>query len=161
MSIYFKVRVLINNLEVERAYDSLERHCYLGDFLRQYEHGKYGGYADIQIKISESSTFLEHDLYRAPDLPIGEIMEGFSLKSVQYELKEEQSEVFFQENAFTRMMHQPRDMLPPRDVKLQAGPKVLWNDIVNWVEKYPDARFKRDEKPFMMSMMNAIYDALW
>lgn len=162
MSIYFKVRVLINDVEVERAYDSLESQCFLGDFLRQYEQGKYGGHLDVQIKMSESSSFLDQDLYKAPDLPIGQIIEGFNIKSVQYEITEEQvQEDFVENNAFTRLMQQPRNLLPSRDIKLQAGPKALWNDIINWIEQHPNARFKQDEKLFMMSMMDAVYDALW
>lgn len=64
-------------------------------------------------------------------------------------------------NAFSILMNQSQKFIPPRDTKQQEGPKNLWNKIADWLESISTARFRKDEKNFMMELMNVIFDALW
>lgn len=165
MERFFKIRIVIDSTEEEKLYYNINGDNYLGDFLRNYDDGKYASKLTgdkLKIKISENDMF--RDLFTAPDATLDQICEGFTVRSIQYEIctKTETKNVESNSrNAFSLLMNRQPSLLPPRDQKLQNGPKQLWNTIVDWIESHTNARFQNDEYKIMMDFTNTVYNTLW
>lgn len=164
---FYKIRILLNSVEEAKIYDFISGDSYLGDFLRNFGDGKYATQLEgdnVLIKISETDSFQDKDLFIAPDATLSRISNGFNIRSIQYEIRTKSDSVSVNassRNAFSVLMHRQPCLLPPRDIKQQSGPKLLWNKIVDWIEDQPNARFKNDEQDFMLKFMHTVFDVLW
>lgn len=168
ISNFYRIRIVINNIEKEKLYQTVSDDTFLREFIIEYNNNKYSEMVNDQmvIKISESDSLKQSEFFIVPNAQLGTIRNGFSLRALQYELN-------FNEivtptpasssgkNAFEMLMNRSARLIPPRNIKKYSGPNLVWNKIVDWIEADSTARFKNEEEEAMMTLMYTLFNALW
>lgn len=168
ISNFYRIRIVINNIEKEKLYQTLSDDKFLREFIIEYNNNKYSEMVNDQmvIKISESESLKQSEFFIVPNAQLGTIRNGFSLRAIQYELYFE--EIIAQtpasssgKNVFDMLMNRTATLIPPRNIKKYPGPNLVWNKIVDWIEADSAARFKHEEEEAMMNLMYTLFNALW